>query len=164
MRGLVGQPAPKEPHRKIISIPIEETKNYIDLSKGGAYKIYNIDYDIPKRGEKSMNANIRGHILDEDTMKDLGFIKRRNKWVFKEKVSHIDTMEEYLVVTVKDNPKDIVIRVFDEFLKKDYDYQEHMRNEPYNQYANIIHSRVQEIMMRLVKAGVISGYEKDDYI
>lgn len=165
MRGLAGQNyRPSKSNIKIKKIPYEKSKHYVDTSKRGIYRIERINYDVPMRKDKVMNANIKARVLSDEEMKSLGFIERPFHWELKEKVSHIETMDEYLVITIGKEKNGININVFDDYTENIYDYQSQLYDNEFHEYANRIHLNVQEIMMRLVEAGVILGYEKNDYI
>ena len=101
MKGLAGQQyRPKKSNKSIRKIPFEKSKYYVDTSQKGAYPIQKINFDVPIRKDKVMNANIKANILDKEKMIELGFIEKTFHWELKEKVSYIDTMEEYLVITI----------------------------------------------------------------
>lgn len=130
----------------------------------GSYRADPINFDVPIRRDKVMNANIEAHILEDDIMKSLGFVERPFHWELKEKVSFIPSMEEYLIITIGKKREGINIKVYDEFVEDIYDYQQQIYDDDFNEYAYRIHNNVQEIMMRLVNAGVITGYKRNDYI
>lgn len=130
----------------------------------GSYRADPINFDVPIRRDKVMNANIEAHILEDDIMKSLGFVERPFHWELKEKVSFIPSMEEYLIITIGKKKEGINIKVYDEFVEDIYDYQQQIYDDDFNEYAYRIHNNVQEIMMRLVNAGVITGYKRNDYI
>lgn len=130
----------------------------------GSYKAEKINFDVPLRGDKVMNANIEACLLSDEEMKSLGFVEKTFHWELKEKVSFIPTMEEYILITIGKKKESINIKVYDDFTNEIYDYQQQIYDDDFNEYAYRIHNNVQDIMMKLVEAGVIKGYEKNDYI
>ena len=130
----------------------------------GSYRADPINFDVPIRRDKVMNANIEAHIVEEEKMVELGFIERQFYWELREKVSFIPSMEEYLIITIGKKREGINIKVYDEFVNDIYDYQQQIYDDDFNEYAYRIHNNVQETMMKLVDAGVITGYKKNDYI
>ena len=130
----------------------------------GSYRADPINFDVPIRRDKVMNANIEAHILKDSIMKSLGFVERPFHWELKEKVSFIPSMEEYLIITIGKKKEGINIKVYDEFVEDIYDYQQQIYDDDFNEYAYRIHNNVQEVMMRLVNAKVITGYKRNDYI
>lgn len=130
----------------------------------GSYRADHINFDVPIRSDKVMNANIEAHIIEKEKMIELGFIERQFHWELREKVSFIPSMEEYLIITIGKKREGINIKVYDEFVNDIYDYQQQIYDDDFNEYAYRIHNNVQEVMTRLVNAGVITGYKKNDYI
>lgn len=130
----------------------------------GSYRADPINFDVPIRSDKVMNANIEAHIIEKEKMIELGFIERQFHWELREKVSFIPSMEEYLIITIGKKREGINIKVYDEFVNDIYDYQQQIYDDDFNEYAYRIHNNVQKVMTRLVNAGVITGYKKNDYI
>ena len=164
MKGLAGQYRPNSSNIKIQKIPIEKSKHYVDTSQKGVYRIESINFDVPIRRDKVMNANIKAHILDEDKMREIGFVERTFHWEYEAKVSFIPSMEEYLKVTIGKESEDVNIKVIDKFLERVYDYQSQIYDDEFQEYANRIHIKVQDEMEKLVEWGIISGYNRGDYI
>lgn len=130
----------------------------------GSYRADPINFDVPIRSDRVMNANIKAHIVDRGMMDAIGFVERPFHWELRKKVSFIPTMQEYLIVTIGKKKEDVNIKVCDEFTGEIYDYQQQIYDDELNEYAYRIHNNVQKEMMGLVSAGVITGYEKNDYI
>lgn len=165
MQGLAGQQyKPNKSNKKIKGVPFEKSRFYVDTSQKGVYPVQRINFDVPIRSDKVMNANIKANILDEDKMKELGFIEKPFHWELREKVSYIETMDEYLVVTIGKEAHGININVFDEYTEEIYDYQSQLYEDEFHEYANRIHINVQKVMEKLVESGLIEGYKKNDYI
>ena len=126
-----------------------------------------INYDVPldKTGQ---NKNIKGHILEKSKMEELGFWYNDlvNAWVFHRNI--VDDIGFHL----KLDEKSIQILILDDAFCQHYDYQHALKNVdvvrsrhlPWVQYAVKVHNAVQGYMAKFVEAGVISGYEANDYI
>lgn len=165
MRGLAGQQyKPNKSNKKVTKIPFEKSKHYVDTSQRGVYPIERINFDVPMRRDKVMNANIRANLLDDESMIRLGFVEKPFHWELKEKVSYLDTMKEYLYITIGKEAHGINISVIDEYIDDIYDYQSQLYEDEFSEYANRVHINVQDIMMKLVESGVIEGYKRNDYI
>lgn len=161
MKGLVGQS--RKPKTNVES-KLVPNKRKADLSKDGVYRVGVINYDVPMRKDKVMNANIKAHVLSDEKMIELGFVERPFQWVLSKLISHVKTMEEYLIVEISKESEDVEIYVVDKYTGEMYDYQSQLYDYAYNEYASQIHFSVQKVMMELVEAGVISGYKENDYI
>lgn len=160
MEGLAGQNRPQNN----IKVRMVKNKRKVDLSKDNAYKIEPVNFDVPIRKDKVMNANLKAKIINKEDMMKLGFIEQPFQWVLEKKVSHINTMEEYLIVRITKDSCDLDISVVDKYTGMVYDYQAQLNDDELNRYANKIHGKVIEVMLELVEAGVISGYKRNDYI
>lgn len=161
MKGLVGQNNNKNSNIKVRWVP---NTNKADTSKKGVYKLEPVNYEVPIRRDKVMNANIKANILSDEEMIEFGFTGNSLYWAFEEKVSHIESMEEYLIVEIRKSSGDISINVFDKYTEMIYDYQAQLYDNEFSEYANQIHANVIQIMLRLTEAGIITGYKKNDYI
>ena len=120
-----------------------------------------INYDVPldKRGQ---NANIKGHILDEETMQKHKFKQREyrgKKWWYRGKNLGRDIS---MNITLEEDK--IQIDFLDDAFCQPYDYQEMLRKNPSNEFCLEIHKQAQEIMLELSHAGIISGYQTCHYI
>ena len=126
-----------------------------------------INYDVPVNS-RMQNANIKGHILDKEQMEALGFLYNENSmaWIYSKTLYN----EDYFFCKITDN--DIEIMILDDNFCQPYDYQnmlhgvdhEREKNTNWYKYAMKVHNKVQEIMAKLVEGGVISGYERNDFI
>lgn len=112
----------------------------------------NINFDVPL-DEHGQNANLKGHILDKQTMNDHMFhLLGDNIWRFGKRVHpkahismHIEMINERISIDILD----------DDFLQP-YDYA---------RYGNaIIWNNIQDIMQGLTDVGIIIGYKRNDYI
>lgn len=165
MKNLIGQSS----HKRNNNVDWHKTsyridKPYTNSSDMKTYRLDTINFDVPIRGDKVMNANIEADILSDEEMLSLGFKERPFHWEYKEKVSFLPGMEEYLRVNIGKKAKGITINVFDEFLDTVYDYQSVLYKSEFDEYANRIHTNVQNKIMKLVDSGVILGYKRNDYI
>lgn len=161
MKGLIGQMERHSPHRRG-SYHIKHAG--IDEGIGGTYRVSRINYDVPLRKDKVMNKNIKANILEKDKMIKLGFVERNFYWEYHKKVSPVEDIEDYLMITIGKEASGINIKVRDIFTKVTYDYQAVLYENEFDEYANKIHHSVQEEVMKLVEAGVITGYKRNDYI
>ena len=126
-----------------------------------------INYDVPVNS-RMQNANIKGHILDKEQMEALGFWYNENSmaWIYSKTLYN----EDYFFCKITDN--DIEIMILDDNFCQPYDYQnmlhgvdhEREKNTNWYKYAMKVHNKVQEIMAKFVEGGVISGYERNDFI
>lgn len=160
MEGIIGQMS-RTSHNKGSYLIKDPFENDSDMK---SYRLDKINFDVPLRGDKLMNANIKAEILNKDEMFRLGFEERPFHWEYKVKVSFLPKMEEYLLVTIGKKAKGINIKVIDEFLGAEYDYQSVLYHDEFHEYANRIHTNVQNKIMKLVDSGVILGYKRNDYI
>lgn len=136
---------------------------YEDFGKGG-YRVDRINFDVPIRSDKVMNANIKAHILDDEEMARNWFKEFDGYWKLRKKVSPIPTMREYLIIKIDKKSLDIHIEVVDEYTEEVYDYQQQINDNNFLEYPNRLHANVQYIMNELVWAGIITGYKRNDYI
>lgn len=160
MKGIIGQMSGKS-HNKGSYLIKDPFKNDEGMK---SYRLDKINFNVPLRGDKLMNANIEARILNDDEMISLGFEERPFHWEYRKKVSFLPKMEEFLVVTIGKKARGINIKVVDEFLGNEYDYQSTLYNDEFNEYANRIHTNVQNELAPLIKAGVILNYKRNDYI
>src|SRR5690606_34804452 len=105
MEGLAGQNRPQNN----IKVRMVKNKRKVDLSKDNAYKIEPVNFDVPIRKDKVMNANLKAKIINKEDMMKLGFIEQPFQWILEKKVSHINTMEEYLIVRITKGSCDLDI-------------------------------------------------------
>lgn len=160
MEGIIGQMS-RTSHNKGSYLIKDPFENDSDMK---SYRLDKINFDVPLRGDKLMNANIGAQLLEDEEMRDMGFLERPFHWEYRKKISFLSGMEEYLVVTIGKKRNGINIKVIDEYLDIVYDYQSVLYNDEFNEYANRIHTNVQIEIMKLVDAGVITGYKRNDYI
>src|SRR5699024_11971232 len=119
----------------------------------GSYRADPINFDVPIRSDKVMNANIEAHIIEEEKMIELGFIERQFHWELREKVSFIPSMEEYLIRTIGKKREGINIKVYDEFVNDIYYYQLPIYDDEFIGLAYRIYNNLQGVMTQLVEAG-----------
>lgn len=126
-----------------------------------------INYDVPVN-KNGQNKNIKGHVLENKKMEELGFWYNDmvHKWVFNR------CIVDDIVLHVRLMESSIEIYILDDAFCQHYDYQQMLRGVDHERsrhlqwyrYAMNVHNKVQEIMAKLVEGGVISGYERNDYI
>lgn len=161
MKDIIGQMNSEKSHNKGSYFIKDPFVNDPDLK---TYRIDSINFDVPLRGDKLMNANIKAKVLSPEEMIDAGFEERPFHWEYRKKVSFLPTMEDYLIITIGKKANGINIKVVDEFIDVVYDYQSILYNDEFNEYANRIHTNVQNLITPLVDAGIILGYKRNDYI
>ena len=119
-----------------------------------------INYNVP-RNSRGQNANIKGHVVNYETMKKCGFnySKEFNDFRFSQEL--YDEITLYIHI---DNDNKIVIDVIDENFCQHYDYQNYLGNKPDARVPIIVHRQVQSKMKELMKAGIVTGYTLEDYV
>ena len=118
----------------------------------------NTNVNINKRGE---NADIVFHVLAEEEMRKLGFTDHsKNSWY---KCKLLSKNISFNISIDKDTSKG-TIDVLDENFCQPYNYQKMIIDNTYNQFVYDTHEKVQEIMKYLSENGVISNYNRNDYI
>lgn len=125
-----------------------------------------INYDVPLRTDK-LNDNIKGHILSDEEMIALGFEDRGfGSWMFFELLDQPSKGFEgtSFSMRIEKDTEEVFIDVLDEAYLQPYDYQSILQWDPNHKFANFIHKRVQNLMKKFLKAGVITGYTPGDYI
>lgn len=112
----------------------------------------NINLNIPL-DSRGQNANIKGHILDEQTMNDHGFNRYGgNVW----RLSNMVHPKAQISIGIIIDSQSIIIDIIDEEFLQTYDYAK---------YGNeIICNNIKSIMKDLTEAGIITGYKENDYI
>ena len=117
-----------------------------------------------------VNAKIKGHILSEDDMKEIGFTDYDNKnWYFCRYLT-VSNLKKYKGIeitfnfTIPKNEDDIAIDVLDETFHQVYDYQLILASNPHHEFARIVQKQVEDWMAYLQEKGVISGHIPGEYI
>lgn len=113
-----------------------------------------INYDVPLNS-RGNNANLRGNVLDDQTMTANGFYYKR--WVRVEGLGYGVSLN----ITVSKELLGII--VLDDDFCQPYDYQAILRKNPDNAVALEVHSKVQATMKRLSANGIIEGWVVGDY-
>lgn len=145
--------------------------DYKDITLNSGNKVSNLLHDCKNFQKKielnsnGVNKEIKGHILSDKKMKDVGFIDIGDKWYFSKDLKYNNKIIDisFSISIPKDN-SDIGIDVLDENFCQPYDYQRYLYNNPEHEYALAIKLQVEEIMQYLQDSGVISGFEKGMYI
>lgn len=164
MKGLAGQNYKPKTNKRIKKIPYEKTKHFVDVDNRQGYRVERINFNVPLRGDKVFNTNIKANILEGKKMLELGFKEYHWYWELRRDVTPVEGVSEIMVLRIKKSNEDIDIYIYDNALNRKYDYQGQLYENEFHEYANRVHIKVQEVMMELVDCGVIEGYKKNDYI
>ena len=118
-----------------------------------------INYNVP-RNSRGQNANIKGHIVDDETMKQHGFHydAKYEQW------NYVQCLYDEITLYIYISDDGIIIEVIDEDFCQHYDYQSYLGNKPDSRVPIIVHRQVQSKMKELMKAGIVSGYTLEDYV
>lgn len=108
------------------------------------------------------NASIVIHILDDETMRSLGFTDAREGFWYFERMLTDDI--SFSLTVCKTDPSDWHIDVLDENFLQPYDYQYMLEQNPGFEYAKRIATKVETWMGFLADHGIITGHEYGDYI
>ena len=121
-----------------------------------------INYNVP-RNSRGQNANIKGHIVDDKTMKRNGFHydAKYEQWDYVQEL--YDEITLYIHISEGDEDN-VVIDVIDDDFCQPYDYQSYLGNKPDARVPIIVHRQVQSKMKELMKAGIVTGYTLEDYV
>lgn len=119
-----------------------------------------INKDVPL-DERGQNANIKFHVLNENTMKSYGFGYTYERWVFN--IGLTDTIS--INISISDEGEGLIDILDDDFLQP-YDFQSVIINmaDKAPSVAKTVQKKVYEIMNNLIYAGIISGWNVGDYI
>lgn len=106
---------------------------------------------------------MKAHILDEQTMRAIGFTDyKKDTWYYVVSVYKDITFN---ISIPKDNPDGFEIDVLDEMFLQPYDYQwmiAEMENPP--QVAYTVRDRVNDELTKLAKLKIISDWKRGDYV
>lgn len=121
--------------------------------------------NLPTKGtdENGLSLAIEFHVLPHDDMVAAGFripYKGANHYSLCRTVERETTFN----VSVPTDGSRGRIDILDEMFCQPYDYQSILMDHPDHPFANRVKARVDDEMEALVKAGVLSGWSRDDYI
>ena len=118
-----------------------------------------INYNVP-RNSRGQNANIKGHIVDDKTMKQHGFHydAKYEQW------NYVQCLYDEITLYIYISDDGIIIDVIDEDFCQPYDYQKYLGNKSDSRVPIIVHRQVQNKMKELMKAGIVTGYTLEDYV
>lgn len=123
-----------------------------------------LNMDVPT--ENGLNSLIKGHVLSDEEMRDLGFTDHsKTRWYFSKRIKYVQEIS--FSITIDKTNSDIEIDVLDEAFLQPYDYQAILNRSSSASscnYALVVHSQVQYWMKKMQDEGVISGYVPNDYI
>ena len=107
------------------------------------------------------NKNIKAHILPDEEMREIGFTDRREThWYF---CKGLDDGFSFNVTIPKDG-SDIEISTLDEMFGQYYDFQSILEENPNFEFALKIKEKTERWMEYLINNGVLSGWNRGDYI
>lgn len=110
---------------------------------------------------KGTNKNIKAHILPDEKMREIGFTDRREThWYF---CKSLDAGFSFNVTIPKDG-SDIEIATLDEMFGQYYDFQSILGENPNFEFALKIKEKTERWMEYLINNGVLSGWNRGDYI
>lgn len=110
---------------------------------------------------KGTNNNIKAHILSDEEMREIGFTDRYEPhWYFCKGVASDTSFN----VTIPKDGSDIEIITLDEMFGQPYDYQYILKNNPDLKFALNVKKKTEEWMQYLIDRGVLSGWNRGDYI
>lgn len=117
---------------------------------------------VVELNSKGTNAAIKANILDDETMREIGFTDRNEaKWCFNREILGIEISFD---MTIPKDGSDIEIVTIDEDFLQPYDYQRILESNPNFKVANMVKEHVEEWMQYLTDKGVIEGWHKGMYI
>lgn len=116
------------------------------------------------------NVNIHIHLLDDELMRKARFTDfREGYWYYCRDLKPLASGISFNLAVAKDNPDDWKIDILDEDFCQPYDYQamiqrEYDGEEFQGKFHWIVNAQVEYEMEHLTRLGIISGWEKGDYI
>lgn len=108
------------------------------------------------------NGNIRITIRDKHTLQSLGFDKQNDILYMRKTLSCDNAITFNMTIPMLNTAWHIDI--IDEMLGQPYDYQAMLQSNPNHQHANAVKRDVENIILELSRAGIIHGWQPDDYI
>lgn len=122
-----------------------------------------------KTNSHGVNAKIKGHILPESQMREIGFTDyAKDRWYFCRMIQFPKKkyrgLEISFSVTIPKDGSDIRIDVLDEDFCQPYDYQHFLSKNPQHKISNIIKEQVEDWMEMLQEKGVLEGHVRGEYI
>lgn len=108
------------------------------------------------------NAAIEAHVLDDATMRKVGFTDHvEGRWYF------MRVLKRYSIsfnVTIDKATREVAIDVLDEDFLQPYNYQAMLSDDPTCQPALDVERFVEEQMACLQDKGILSGHVRGEYI
>lgn len=120
--------------------------------------------------EHDNNAAIKCHILDDDLMRLARFTDLSdNRWYYCRFLTPVSDDISFNLSIDKDDPSKWTIDILDEDFLQPYDYQGMIQRELngekfHGDFHWIINEVVELEMEHLTRLGIISGWERGDYI
>lgn len=114
--------------------------------------------------ENYVNKEIKANILDDATMREIGFTDRNEKtWYFMRNMHDNGVCISFNIIIPKDG-SDITISILDEAFLQPYDYQSYLEKNPEFKFALRVQAFVERQMRYLTDLGVIEGWYPGIYI
>lgn len=111
---------------------------------------------------KGNNAAIEAHVLDDESMRAIGFTDHiEGRWYF------MRVLKPYSIsfnVTIDKATHEVAIDVLDEDFLQPYDYQAMLSDDPTFKPALDVERFVEKQMAYLQDEGVLSGHVRGEYI
>lgn len=114
-----------------------------------------------------VNSKIKAHILDDEKMKEIGFRLGKCGYIYCKHL--INSISLYIRIPYDFScfnieNDDLCIRVIDDDFGQPYDYQYYIASGKYTKVAEKVYKLMEIEMEYLKNCGVITGYERGDYI
>ena len=139
----------------------------------GQETVENPENEQVELNSHGVNAKIKAHILDDATMREIGFTDyAKDRWYFCRGINFKDAKKKRglknidvsFSVTIPKDGSDIRIDVLDEWFCQPYDYQYILEKDPEHKIANIVKEQVEYWMEKLQEDGVLKGHVRGEYI
>jgi len=115
-----------------------------------------------KVNQYGTNSKIKARILDDETMRKIGFTDYvKDEWYF---MKMLDSEISFNVSIKKNDPDNVRIDILDENFGQPYDYQMILEDNPNFEFALKIKDEVERWMSYLQEQGVLSGHVYGEYI
>lgn len=119
-----------------------------------------------KLNSKGINKKIKANILDDTTMKAIGFTNfYEPNWFFSRRLNlpgkHIEISFN---VSIPKDGSDISIDILDDDFCQPYDYQYMLEEHPSFELAKMVKEQVEDWMEYLTQKGVLEGHIRGEYI
>ena len=142
------------------------------MKRKGQKMADNVEYRGKKFpvNENLNNRNIKVHLLDDELMRKARFTDYKEEyWYYCRDLRPLSHGISFNLAVKKDNPNDWRIDILDEDFCQPYDFQSMLQSEYEGEkfdgtFHRLVNEQVEYEMEHLIRLGVISGWEKGDYI